>query len=61
MQTLEKISVTIADAVQISGICRSRIYELIAAEEIKSYRIGRRRLIDVEDLRRFITALPTGI
>jgi excisionase family DNA binding protein len=49
------ISVSVRTATQLSGLGRTRIYEAIGRGEIASIRIGRRRLIDFESLRRFLT------
>lgn len=42
---------TVDDARRLSGIGRSKLYELIAANALKSVKVGRRRLILVESIR----------
>ena len=42
---LRKLNLKIPEAVQFSGLSRTRIYELIAAGEIESIKVGRARLI----------------
>lgn len=61
----EPISVKIPDAVRLTGISRSRIYELMRNGEIEFAKVGSSTLIIVESLRRFIDArrsrqLPAG-
>ena len=50
----EPISVRVRTAVQLTGISRSRIYELIAAGEIETVKIGRSTLIPYRCLKRLI-------
>jgi len=45
-----RISVSIEDAAILTGLSRSRIYELIDANEIRSIHIGRRHLVLVSSL-----------
>ena len=45
MQTLKPITVTIETALTISGLGRTKFYELINDGRIKTIRIGRRRLV----------------
>lgn len=51
---LEPISVRIPDAVRMTGLSRSRIYELMKAGEIEYIKVGGSTLIPVESLRLFI-------
>lgn len=45
MEHIRKLNLKIPEAVQFSGLSRTRIYELIAAGEIESIKVGRARLI----------------
>jgi excisionase family DNA binding protein len=54
----EVIAHTIADAVKISGIGRTTLYELIAAKKIDARKAGNRTLIPAESLRAYIAGLP---
>lgn len=54
---LEPISVRIRTAVQLTGISRSRIYELIAAGEIEAIKVGRSTLIPYRCLKRLVEPL----
>ena len=51
---LEPITVRIPVAVQLTGIGRSKLYELIAAGEIETAKVGASTLITVASLRRLI-------
>lgn len=47
----EIITCTIDDAVRISGVSRSRLYQLLDDGKVTSTKIGNRRLIFVSSLR----------
>lgn len=51
---LEPISVRIREAVRLTGLSRSRIYELMAAGDIEFVKVGRSTLVLVDSLRAFI-------
>lgn len=51
---LEPLTVRIPVAVQLTGIGRSKLYELIAAGEIETAKVGASTLITVASLRRLI-------
>lgn len=51
---LERMTVRIPIAVQLTGIGRSKLYELIAAGEVDIVKIGASTLITVASLRRLI-------
>lgn len=51
---LEPISVRIPQARALTGLSRSRIYELMNSQEIEFVKVGSSTLILVESLRRFI-------
>jgi hypothetical protein len=54
------ISVDIAKAVNISGISRSGLYKLFKAGKITPRKNGKRTLVLVEDLERYVKALPVA-
>ena len=61
MSTVEKpepLSFTIRDAVTATGMARSRLYQLIAAGELKALKVGRRTLLDAGALKNFLSNLP---
>jgi excisionase family DNA binding protein len=51
---LEPISVRIPDAVRLTGLSRSRLYELMKSGEIEFLKVGASTLILVASLRRFL-------
>jgi hypothetical protein len=54
-QRMEPISVKIPEAVRLSGISRSRIYELMKSGDIEFAKVGSSTLILVESLRRLLS------
>jgi len=53
---IEPISVRIPDAVRITGLSRSRIYQLIASGDIEAAKVGRSTVVLVASLRALILA-----
>jgi excisionase family DNA binding protein len=51
---IEKIAYRIDEAVQASGLGRTFLYERMASGELKSIKIGGRRLIRATDLMDFL-------
>lgn len=47
----EPIAYRIPDATRVSGIGRTKIYELIGSGKLKAVRVGGRRLVLAESLR----------
>ena len=57
----EPISVRISEAVRLTGLSRSRIYELMKSGDIEFAKVGSSTLILMESLRRLIrTRLAPG-
>ena len=52
---LEPMTVTIQTAVKLSGLGRTKLYELMSKREIESVRIGTRRLIVFASLKARLT------
>jgi excisionase family DNA binding protein len=50
----EPISVKIPEAVRLTGLSRSRIYELMKSGDIQFAKVGSSTLILVESLRQFV-------
>lgn len=53
---LEPISVKLPEAVRLTGLSRSRIYELMKSGDIEFAKVGSSTLILVESLRAFVGA-----
>ena len=48
---IEPLTVRISTAVQLTGISRSRLYELIQSGELETVKVGRSTLIPYKSLR----------
>lgn len=57
---LEPISVRIADAIRLTGIRRSKLYELIASGDLETVKIGRCTLVPVASLHALIERARQG-
>lgn len=51
---MEPLAYTIADARRVSGLGTTKIFELLADGRLASSKIGRRRLIHADSLKRLI-------
>jgi excisionase family DNA binding protein len=47
---MQKISLTLKQATEISGLSIRKLYDLIAKDKLKSVTVGRRRLVLYESL-----------
>jgi len=54
------ITVRVRDACRLTGIGRSKLYELIAAGDIETIKVGRITLLLVSSLQRFIDQQRSG-
>jgi excisionase family DNA binding protein len=52
------ISVTIPDAVRVSGMSRTSIYEALKRGDLTARKAGRRTLIQFADLQAYLASLP---
>ena len=52
----EPITVTVEDAMRLSSLGRSYLYECLADGRIASVKVGKRRLVNVASLKAFLTA-----
>ncbi|SEH03504.1 DNA binding domain-containing protein, excisionase family [Nonomuraea solani] len=57
MNSKDKLLVTAAEASEMLGLGRTKVYELIAAGELRSVKIGRSRRVPVEALTAFVSAM----
>lgn len=53
---LEPLTVRIPVAVQLTGIGRSKLYQLIAAGEVETVKVGASTLVSVASLRQLVAA-----
>jgi excisionase family DNA binding protein len=52
---IDPIAITVPVALRLSGLGRTKFYELLAKREIESLRVGARRLVVFESLKAFLT------
>jgi hypothetical protein len=55
---MQPLAVTIPRAVEVSGLGRTTLYQLISAGKIDARKQGRRTLVIVESLSRHLDSLP---
>lgn len=55
-----KLAYSVKDACALTGLSRSKIYALMASSELGSIRVGGRRLIPVDAIRRLFEGTPPG-
>nr|WP_155986198.1 helix-turn-helix domain-containing protein [Novosphingobium lentum] len=53
---VEPITVRVDDAARITGLCRSKIFRLIASGDIETVKIGKARIVFVDSLNAFLRA-----
>ena len=53
------IAITIPDAVRLSGMSRTAIYDALKRKDISAKKAGRRTLISFVDLQAYLAALPS--
>ena len=57
---IEPLSVDIPGACQLTGLGRSKLYDLLGRGEIASVKVGKRRLILVAELRAWLQRLANA-
>ncbi|WP_353228925.1 helix-turn-helix domain-containing protein [Novosphingobium sp.] len=57
---LDPLTVRISEAVRLTGLCRSKIYELIASGDIETVKVGRCTLIPMTSLRALVGLAGAG-
>ncbi|MGR3885899.1 helix-turn-helix domain-containing protein [Pseudomonas sp. 1152_12] len=53
-ETVNSLSVSVEEAARLTSHSRSGIYEVIASGDLKAFKIGRRRLILMTELKAWI-------
>lgn len=51
------LAVSPAEAARLAGIGRTKLYELLSTNELKSFKLGSRRLIRVSEIEAFLDRL----
>ena len=59
--TTAPITATIPNTSQISGLSRSEIYRRLAAGDLRAVKNGKRTLILVDSLRKYLASLPLAV
>jgi excisionase family DNA binding protein len=57
---MTKLSMTVDDAVEYSGVGRTKLYELFKEKKLTALKCGRRTLVLREELDAFIRSLPVA-
>ncbi|MCH9751493.1 MAG: helix-turn-helix domain-containing protein [Alphaproteobacteria bacterium] len=52
--TAPPLAVSPSEAARIMGLGRTKLYELLSANELKSFKLGARRLIRVSEIEAFL-------
>ena len=56
---IEPEALSIAQACAVTGVGKTKLYELIDSRTLKTRRLGRRRLVLRRDLQEFLETLPS--
>ena len=59
-RSVAPLLVSVEEAARILAVGRSMLYELIAADQLETVRIGRCRRVPVEAMRRFVERLQAS-
>jgi hypothetical protein len=60
MTDIYPLAISIADAVRMVGLGRTSLYAAIGSGKLRTRLAGRRRLIEVAELRQFVASLPAS-
>lgn len=55
--TKHRLSYTVDEACEVTGFCRTRIYQAITDGTLTTFKAGRRRMVSVKALEQFIERL----
>lgn len=55
-QAIQPHAFTVWDACQFTGLCRTRLYQLVQTGALKSFKVGGRRMFMRHDLEAFLNA-----
>lgn len=58
---MEPLVLGVKDAAAYVGLSRSRLYELIASQEIEARKLGSRTVVPVASLKAFVAASPLKV
>jgi excisionase family DNA binding protein len=60
VRELQREGLSVSEACDIAGLGRTKLYEAIAAGQLKARKYGRRRIILHADLLQFLQGLPAA-
>jgi excisionase family DNA binding protein len=60
IRQLQREGLSVPEACEVAGLGRTKLYEAIAAGELKARKYGKRRIILREDLCAFLSGLPVA-
>ncbi|WP_406854674.1 helix-turn-helix domain-containing protein [Alsobacter sp. KACC 23698] len=55
---IEELGLSVPDAVRTSGVSRSKLYEALAAGELRAKKYGRRTIILRDELKAWLASFP---
>lgn len=55
---MQRIAITVRDAVEVSGLGRTTLYEIFKTGKIKPKKQGKRTLIMLDELEAYLRSLP---
>ena len=58
MTDIFPLTISVAEAVRMVGLGRTSLYAAIATGKLNTRKAGRRTLIEVAELKRFVSTLP---
>lgn len=58
-ETSKPIATTVQNTCHLTGLGRTKVYELIAQQKLKTVAIGRRRLVLVKSIEALLRPTPT--
>jgi excisionase family DNA binding protein len=61
IRDLQREGLSVPQACEVAGLGRTKIYEAIAAGDLKARKYGKRRIILRDDLRTFLSGLPAAV
>ncbi len=59
MKHPEPIAVSVSEACRLIGIGRTKFYEAVAHNQIRTRKVGTKTVVEMAELRRFIASLPS--
>ena len=58
---MEPVTVCIADAIKAIGCGRAKLYQLIASGELRTVRLGKRRLVRTDSIRELVEKFTVSV